>query len=354
VTASAADILPGHDTNGRNRGAGGGKIGAGRVQRYAHPMATCRLCGKSVGSISDVLTPGSPNYMVQCRRCGIYEADDGAWNMFASMSTDPADRHLLSALTRTAPIRQVVPVLIDASSYVALREGRIREPTFADKSDALLDWIAFESRKNHNVSAYGARVSVDPQLDYPVAYCRPTDTGNADEWNFVFHTLVPSLVQDLGNGQVRITETGWRALESRPKASGALGFVAMKFIGMDDLYAAISEGIARAGYKPTRIDREDYIGGVMDQIVAKIRESRFVVADFTGNRGGVYYEAGFALGLNLPVFTLCRHDNLSGADPIHFDVQHLNLLTWENGKLAELTARLEARIVAVLGRGPMV
>jgi hypothetical protein len=35
-------------------------------------------------------------------------------------------------------------------------------------------------------------------------------------------------------------------------------------------------------------------------------------------------------------------------------VQHLNLLAWEDGKLAELTKRLEARIVAVLGRGPLV
>lgn len=112
--------------------------------------------------------------------------------------------------------------------------------------------------------------------------------------------------------------------------------------------------IARAGYKPTRIDREEYIGGVMDQIIGKIRESRFVVADFTDNRGGVYYEAGFAFALNLPVFTLCRKDRLAaGANHIHFDVQHLNLLAWEDGKLAELTARLEAPIVAVLGRGPL-
>jgi len=118
---------------------------------------------------------------------------------------------------------------------------------------------------------------------------------------------------------------------------------------------AIEEGITRAGYKPTRIDREEYIGGVMDEIIAKIRESRFVVADLTENRGGVYYEAGFAFGLNLPVFTLCRKDHLDpGANHVHFDVQHLNLLAWEDGKLAELTARLEARIVAVLGRGPLV
>src|SRR5262245_40506018 len=116
-------------------------------------MAThCRLCGKPVDKISDVLTPGSPNYVVSCRRCGIYEADDGAWAMFANMETDPADRHLLSAVTRTAPIRNAARVLIDASSYVALREGQIREPTLVERRKAVLDWLAFESRKNPQAS----------------------------------------------------------------------------------------------------------------------------------------------------------------------------------------------------------
>src|SRR5450631_519889 len=132
-------------------------------------MAThCRLCGKPVDGITDVLKPGSPNYVVDCRRCGVYEADDGAWAMFAKMETDPADRHLLSALTRTAPIRGVGRMLIDASSYVALRAGRIREPTLVERREAMLDWLAFESRKNPSVSAYGAVVEFDPPSDYPV------------------------------------------------------------------------------------------------------------------------------------------------------------------------------------------
>ena len=33
--------------------------------------------------------------------------------------------------------------------------------------------------------------------------------------------------------------------------------------------------------------------------MAEIRRSRFVVADYTGQVNGVYFEAGFALGLGL-------------------------------------------------------
>jgi len=95
---------------------------------------------------------------------------------------------------------------------------------------------------------------------------------------------------------------------------------------------------------------------VMDKIIALVRVSRFVVADFTWNRGGVYYEAGFASGLGLPVIQICEESQLSSSDPsvrLHFDVTHLNFIGWNEDKLAEFSDRLENRIVAVLGRGPL-
>ena len=314
----------------------------------------CRLCGKSV-EISHVHDRSSPNYVVDCRRCGVYEADDGAWHMFAKMEEHPSDRHLLSALTRTAPVRGVGRVLIDASSYVAVREERIREPTLVERREALMDWLAFESRKNPNESPYVARVKFNPAIDYPVAYCRPVD-GDWHEWTFILQPLLErGLVMSPENGALRITDKGWELIEARPKATGSIGFVAMAFKDMNAVRDAIEAGIGRAGYKPLRIDGDHFIGGVMDRIIAKIRESRFVVADFTGNRGGVYYEAGFALGLGVPVFTLCRSDCTEGDDNtrVHFDVRHLNLLTWDPQKLTKLTEDLEARIVAVLGPGPL-
>ncbi len=82
------------------------------------------------------------------------------------------------------------------------------------------------------------------------------------------------------------------------------GFVAMWLDeSMDMVYEdGIAPALKSAGYKSLRIDRKEYLGNVTDEIVAEIRKSRFVVADFTaskksGARGGVYYEAGFAHGL---------------------------------------------------------
>jgi hypothetical protein len=74
---------------------------------------------------------------------------------------------------------------------------------------------------------------------------------------------------------------------------------------------------------------------------------RFVVADYTGHRGGVYFEAGFAIGLGLTVIPTCRADDVSD---LHFDIKHLNTLLWNNP--AELADKLSKRIRAVVGTGP--
>ena len=69
-------------------------------------------------------------------------------------------------------------------------------------------------------------------------------------------------------------------------------------------------GIRAAGFRPLRLDNEDYVGGITDEIMAQIKRSRFVVADYTAQRKSVYFEAGFALGLGLTVIPTCRADEV--------------------------------------------
>ena len=82
------------------------------------------------------------------------------------------------------------------------------------------------------------------------------------------------------------------------RASTSQAFVAMWFDS--SLTAAYELGfapaIAGAGYSPLRIDRSEHAEKIDDRIIAEIRRSRFVVADFTEHRGGVYYEADSRAG----------------------------------------------------------
>lgn len=123
---------------------------------------------------------------------------------------------------------------------------------------------------------------------------------------------------------------------------------------MNDAYEkGIKPGIEAVGYKAFRIDSKEHSNKIDDEIIAEIRRSRFVVADFThgdtGARGGVYYEAGFAHGLNIPVIFTCRADLV---EKVHFDTRQYNHITWGPGKLEEFRKALSYRISAVIGDGP--
>ena len=153
---------------------------------------------------------------------------------------------------------------------------------------------------------------------------------------------------------VTVKVPGYRrieALETNPDSSQC--FVAMWFGDeMDKAYEnGIRPAIEATGYSPVRIDRQEFNGKIDDEIVAKIRRSRFLVADFTqgedGARGGVYYEAGFAHGLDLQVIFTCRKDMI---DKAHFDTRQFNHIVWENSD--DLREQLKNRIGSVLGDGP--
>jgi nucleoside 2-deoxyribosyltransferase len=113
----------------------------------------------------------------------------------------------------------------------------------------------------------------------------------------------------------------------------------------------IEPGIADSGYNPLRIDQKPDVDKIDDEIIAEIRRSKFLVADFThgdeGSRGGVYYEAGFAHGLGLPVIFLCHKDKISD---LHFDTRQYHHIDWESPD--ELRKRLGDRILASIGEGP--
>jgi hypothetical protein len=59
---------------------------------------------------------------------------------------------------------------------------------------------------------------------------------------------------------------------------------------------AFDPAIRAAGYHPIKIDLKHHNNKIDDEIIAEIRQSRFVVADFTGNRGGSISRPGSRRG----------------------------------------------------------
>lgn len=81
-------------------------------------------------------------------------------------------------------------------------------------------------------------------------------------------------------------------------------FIAMKFSPETNTYYenAYKPIIQSMNYAVMRIDEKEYTGSIIGEIQSEITNSVALIADLTGNRGGVYYEAGIARGLQL-----CHH-----------------------------------------------
>lgn len=124
-------------------------------------------------------------------------------------------------------------------------------------------------------------------------------------------------------------------------------FIAMSFDkSLDDAWSnGLKLGIEDCGYEALRVDLKQHNELICDVIIAEIRKSKFLVADFTGHRNGVYFEAGMMLGLGRPVIFACRKDDLTGA---HFDTQQYNHIEWETP--AELREKLKSRIQATIAQ----
>ena len=155
---------------------------------------------------------------------------------------------------------------------------------------------------------------------------------------------------------ISLTEGGWLRVEEMQTAAPdvAQAFVAMWFhADTRDAYEnGIRPAIRDCGYEPMRIDNKEHVNKIDDEIIAEIRRSRFLIADFTSEagkpRGGVYFEAGFAMGLRIPVIWTCK---ASSINDLHFDTRQFNHITWQDPE--SLYKQLKARIGAVIGDGPL-
>ena len=227
--------------------------------------------------------------------------------------------------------------------------GRRQNLTVHERADRLLQSIQRATPR------IGEHVGVFGNVDAILAVSEST---NDHEVSFLLEYLERrGWLEKYGLENRILTVEGYARLAELEKVAvdSSQAFVAMWFDeSMDDVYQnGIEPGIRDAGYNPLPINKKEHINKIDDEIIAEIRRSRFVVADFThgdtGARGGVYYEAGFAHGLNIPVIFTCREDILMD---IHFDTRQYNHIAWDSGKLEEFRKELADRISAVIGDGP--
>jgi hypothetical protein len=281
-----------------------------------------------------------------CDRCGIYEI------------LEMENGHIISQLNeKTRPIISEYiyqqnklgdEPLILSGDLRALSDRRVL--TFAERARRLLVYFYEEgSTPWHDVDVFEPRIQGALQQfvpDYISAIAKHLESKGLVR-------LGPAMGPGGKFAQpARLTPEGLMQAKEwgSTYTASTQGFVAMWFD--DQMKSAWEQGLSPAiidaGYLPQRIDSKEHNNKICDEIIAEIRKSRFLVADYTGHRGGVYYEAGYALGRDIPVILTCRSCHMKD---LRFDVRQYNCIDWKTPE--ELNRRLRARIEAVVGVGPL-
>ena len=132
-----------------------------------------------------------------------------------------------------------------------------------------------------------------------------------------------------------LKEKGFKILNFKPSV-----FIAMSFDkDLKDVRESISKVIKDEGLIPLLIDSKEHNNQIVPEIFNEIDKAKFVIADLTHHKTGVYYEAGYAKGKGKEVIFTCRKDDF---EKRHFDVAQTNTIVWET--TTELGERLTKRI----------
>jgi hypothetical protein len=300
-------------------------------------QSSCPTCGERLAAQTAPPDPSSePGLRVRCPACGDYTIS------FAAI--DVAGRHIarLAPCTREASDTGNPLVITSANAGDLLR--RYEATSVGTKARKLLQLVAARGPEP------GTRVEINTFYDFPVVGAASYPemvylTGHAVDQGLLAMTSFVDW-QGFTAGGCLLTPKGWETLS--PVAGGLPGtcFVAMWFD--ESLHAAYADGIkpaleADCGYTVLQMSEHEHNNSITDEMLVQIRNSEFVVADVTGQRPNVYFDAGFALALGRPVIWSCRE---AEAGAIHFDTRQFSHILWQTP--ADLRRLLAARVKATI------
>lgn len=285
------------------------------------------------------ITPeNDDSYSCKCARCGTFTITR---EQSKSMGDDPYFQ--LSAWVREHKEKGFKVPEINSKNIETIRK-QFPKYTPGEKQIILLQ--ALERKTKYP----GDQVLIESFLDFVLCWA-----NTKNELAFYRQALKDRGLIAYGNVSdrmvVQITAKGWDYLDSYSKniEKKTQAFVAMSF--SDEMFRvwenAISPAIVEAGYHPHRIGEEPHNERIDVKIMSEIKNSRFVVADFTENSNGVYFEAGYALGLNIPVIW-CVNKKDFDKNEIHFDTCQYNHIIWETEE--DLKEKLLAFIDVIIGK----
>ena len=288
---------------------------------------------------------------IDCQICGKYNLTSQAKY---ALSKRKNNLHIISGITRnfyelhknTNGFFVIEEKMIDDDEKFQAEFVSKMPKTILEKAALLLQYIA------RNSDYPGKTVLINLSKDYPVCFCK-----NSNElYFFIKHLEKVDYIVDVstssGGYERSLTAKGWQEIDSlnKPNIDSKQAFVAMWFgQEMDESFEKGILPLADAketGFKMFRVDKTQFNDEkICDKIVAEIKKSRFLIADVTKHRQAVYFEAGYAMGMGIPVIWTCKEDEINNCC---FDTRQYPHILWKDAD--DLRIKLKDKILAAIGK----
>lgn len=288
---------------------------------------------------------------VNCKRCGCFVITDTASECDYGHSEE--DMYLFSGYLRNNSSKKN-PITVKSTMLEQLKEiiAPLKRMTVIDKLNLIINYVG-------DTTTIGQEKKVDLDCDFTVFYFRNQAEllellQYAKEQGLLeFNLSFAPLYMDETKGKepytadLKLTFHGWQRFDEnqRINVNSKNAFIAMSFDeDLDDVFCkAILGACEECGFKAIRVDKSEHNEKICDKIIAEIKQSRFLIAEFTQQKHGVYFEAGFAYGLGLPVIWCCHKNDV---EKLHFDTRQYNHVIWEN--VEDFKNKLVNRIKATI------
>lgn len=295
------------------------------------------ICWICAGEFAEPWPRSGDLVHVSCTTCGRY---DITGSLIASAYPLPeSERYRMSFWCKRRQLEGREPPLLSSHAIAAV-VAQLPNPATHEKPDLLLASLTLRSPRP------GEYIRIDDWRERSLACAR-----DQSELNFFIRCLLERQEVSLcppGIEGIVITGRGWERaaqLLDRPETSKA-AFVAMKFNEeMLPLWrSAFAPAIERAGFTPRLANDPQHNEQIDAHIITELKQCRFVIADVTFAAAGVYFEAGYALGMGRSVIWTCRRDRHK--IDMHFDTRQYNHILWDTPD--DLREELYYRIVATI------
>ncbi|MFA5839975.1 MAG: hypothetical protein WC890_04890 [Candidatus Margulisiibacteriota bacterium] len=291
-------------------------------------MSDCPFCKRPA---IEEKSPQNDSIYVSCDVCGEY------------FITNDARREVVN--------KEYVNDLYLFSGYIKNQNRQGNKPSIAtyDLKNILSSWHPITAIEKLNqfllfldsqTNEFGQFILFEYDKMYPIVFSKSRDE---------FSSIV-SAASELGYVEIKakgfkLTISGIKKIEElkETNVNSKYCFIARSFLDKYD--AVVINGILPAlentGFLAIDLKTKTHNNLIDNEIVASIKKSRFVIVELSEENQGAYFEAGFAMGLKIPVIRVCHETQKAN---LHFDASHYSTIFYSNCE--ELKNRLIQNIEA--------